>query len=962
MARPLKALFVSGEPVALAEFTDTDPLAWGGGAAIASSDEVVTETELYSGGKIKTSLLPSLAITDTFVVASQAAMLALTAERGDVAIRTDNGNSYILSADDPTVLANWLQLTIAAPVTSVNGHTGAVVLNAADVGAVATTAVINEAHGGTNQNAYATGDILYASGVNTLARRAATTNGYVLTLVGGVPDWAAPTTALSSATDITLTADNDSNGSGAITMVIGATTRWTMTNAGIVLYGAAVATDASAGDVVAQNAHYLRGTSAAADHTYRLIGLNAANVVEIDSDARGVSMVGSALVGTFTSVGGNVIDTTTLLKVQNSVTTIATSTSQTGILVRVRTSSSATTQGAGVISRVDTDAVAYTLSAARTFYAQNPSVGAGSTITTAYAFYADNFTTGATNYAFFVPSGSAQCQFNSTRFNGTIAFTNSPQTNTVIFVNNTTVLSGATNQFGLNFSPLFGSDGTSTHTCILTKVTTTAAAYTTTSGIGLRINDASLGAGSAITTQYGILIDAQTQGGTNWAIQTAGVTRSAFVGGVNIGVTTTQTSLLYVSTATTSVNVGSFVQTGATATAAIVLVKYGATPGAGGNGLTIVKSDGTTNVLQVTDKYSMVLGNAALATNATDGFFYMSSSAGAPSGTPTAFSGRVPIHYDTTNDTLNIYNGSWKPLSFTGIVDNASTTSVYFNVDSDNNDGTNADNFVWGRDRTSSAGGTTLMQLNASGYLLLGTTITTSVAAFDIVIPRGNFLRGVNNAGTDTKPLIGIDTTDTVLLGSTNVRVQSGIFLVNTAVTTAASSGDIVQAFSRGLRILDNTSTTAYLAIDRTTVAGVQALRLNASVTDPLVIGSPGSLTGAGGGDLVLQNANGLYIANGAATAAVKVLGMNSTNDTTLNGTNSISLQTAATDRLKIDSAGNVLLWAGAGLGGGVFVLSIHNATTDPTSNPTAGGILYASGGALKWRGSSGTVTTIAPA
>jgi hypothetical protein len=49
-------------------------------------------------------------------------------------------------------------------------------------------------------------------------------------------------------------------------------------------------------------------------------------------------------------------------------------------------------------------------------------------------------------------------------------------------------------------------------------------------------------------------------------------------------------------------------------------------------------------------------------------------------------------------------------------------------------------------------------------------------------------------------------------------------------------------------------------------------------------------------------------------------------------------------------------------VGGGVKVLAIGNATTAPTSNPTSGGILYVEGGALKYRGSSGTTTTIAAA
>jgi hypothetical protein len=48
--------------------------------------------------------------------------------------------------------------------------------------------------------------------------------------------------------------------------------------------------------------------------------------------------------------------------------------------------------------------------------------------------------------------------------------------------------------------------------------------------------------------------------------------------------------------------------------------------------------------------------------------------------------------------------------------------------------------------------------------------------------------------------------------------------------------------------------------------------------------------------------------------------------------------------------------------GGGAGVLLLHNAATIPSSNPSAGHILYVENGALKGRGTSGTVTTIAPA
>jgi hypothetical protein len=48
--------------------------------------------------------------------------------------------------------------------------------------------------------------------------------------------------------------------------------------------------------------------------------------------------------------------------------------------------------------------------------------------------------------------------------------------------------------------------------------------------------------------------------------------------------------------------------------------------------------------------------------------------------------------------------------------------------------------------------------------------------------------------------------------------------------------------------------------------------------------------------------------------------------------------------------------------GGGGAVLAIANASTVPSTNPSGGGILYVESGALKYRGSSGTVTTLGAA
>ena len=66
--------------------------------------------------------------------------------------------------------------------------------------------------------------------------------------------------------------------------------------------------------------------------------------------------------------------------------------------------------------------------------------------------------------------------------------------------------------------------------------------------------------------------------------------------------------------------------------------------------------------------------------------------------------------------------------------------------------------------------------------------------------------------------------------------------------------------------------------------------------------------------------------------------------------------------RLLINHDGNVAIGTSTSFGGGGNVVFIANATTVPSSNPTGGGILYVEGGALKFRGSSGTVTTVAAA
>lgn len=95
---------------------------------------------------------------------------------------TNTGSGNNVLATSPTLVTPALGTPSAAVLTNATGlplTTG-------------TTGTLPETKGGTNQTAYTTGDVLYASGANTLAKLGVGSTGQVLTVAAGVPSWAAP--------------------------------------------------------------------------------------------------------------------------------------------------------------------------------------------------------------------------------------------------------------------------------------------------------------------------------------------------------------------------------------------------------------------------------------------------------------------------------------------------------------------------------------------------------------------------------------------------------------------------------------------------------------------------------------------------------------------------------------------------------------------------------------------------
>jgi hypothetical protein len=113
---------------------------------------------LDANGKIPVTQIPASAFTSVDVVASQAAMLALSgAIEGALAIRTDTGANYVLTNNTPSVLANWALLgtTIVNADNCIDGTTNHVFTAADDTKLAAVEAgsnkgvIVNEWNGST---------------------------------------------------------------------------------------------------------------------------------------------------------------------------------------------------------------------------------------------------------------------------------------------------------------------------------------------------------------------------------------------------------------------------------------------------------------------------------------------------------------------------------------------------------------------------------------------------------------------------------------------------------------------------------------------------------------------------------------------------------------------------------------------------------------------------------------------
>jgi hypothetical protein len=127
-------------------------------------------------------------VDNTKIIAFQASGITTGTTR-TLTVQDADGTIYITGGQDVAVADGGTGSSTAAGARS-NLGAAASGANSDITSLTGLTTALDEIYGGTGLTSYAAGDMIYASGVNTLAKLTAGSNGQVLTLAGGVPTWA----------------------------------------------------------------------------------------------------------------------------------------------------------------------------------------------------------------------------------------------------------------------------------------------------------------------------------------------------------------------------------------------------------------------------------------------------------------------------------------------------------------------------------------------------------------------------------------------------------------------------------------------------------------------------------------------------------------------------------------------------------------------------------------------------
>ena len=243
-----------------------------------------------------------------------------------------------------------------------------------------------------------------------------------------------------------------------------------------------------------------------------------------------------------------------------------------GATVESVVQSDATTAANGFYTNLGTAASVFTALSLRHFYAEQGTIGAGSTVTSQFGFaVSSNLTGAANNYGFYSNIAAASNRWNfhaagtaqnymAGRLGLGIAASTSRALNIGIDI------TGATNSAGIVIESSIKSDVTAGARIFQSRISTEAASFTLSSLHHFQAQYITLGAGSAITTQVGFLDDGTLTTAANnygfyslmpaaagrWCLYMSGGADSAIVGNTRFGNTTAPTAKVHMAAGTTA--------------------------------------------------------------------------------------------------------------------------------------------------------------------------------------------------------------------------------------------------------------------------------------------------------------------------------------------------------------------------------------------------------------------------
>jgi hypothetical protein len=237
--------------------------------------------------------------------------------------------------------------------------------------------------------------------------------------------------------------------------------------------------------------------------------------------------------------------------------------------------------------------------------------------------------------------------------------------------------------------------------------------------------------------------------------------------------------------------------------------------------------------------------------------------------------------------------------------------------------------------------------------------------------------RGIQMLSNDENQIIGCDFE--FLGGAGGTGYETAVAILDRAGTQFIVACNFVGGAThncKGIRIQDASSTKITgcnfdgTAGDSIFIAASLNVVVGNTIFSPGEVGTAGQASGihleyGASRNLIQGNSIVSSPTNGRTRSLIREEAMGPAGQNQITG-NALTVKgTLGTALVELAAPGTVYTnnIGGADLGGGTgAVIGLSNATVVPTTNPVGGGVLYAQAGALKWRGSSGTTTTIAPA